>query len=388
MATSAVPARAALRAGLIDESRIAAQMKRASQWRWTPDIAESPVSLEPIEIVATQESLRYHQLLELRNQVATFLATVSFHTLALVSIACVYVAPLEIKPKVLSLVADSSLLEQSTDDMIENLEAPIALITGDAYAPEQSYVATFASQEVDPGAMLAEATAIQFSNVNSSPVGASNSMKSASQNVGVGQASSGTGKSGGGGDPKGNVGAQFFGVQANGSRFVFVCDCSRSMSGEKWTRLQVELRECLDRLAPGKGFYLIFFDGQSHPMFAPASAEPELLDATPGNIERANQWMSLVPLGAHTSPFDSVRQALDLNPDAIFLLTDGEFRDQTAPYLRTHNREREKKGMKPIVVHTIGFFGEKRQLLLERIARDTGGIYRHIDHAEAERLRK
>jgi hypothetical protein len=150
------------------------------------------------------------------------------------------------------------------------------------------------------------------------------------------------------------------------------------MNGVKWAELHRELSRCIGDLGPGRAFYVIFFDGEMHRMFEPLIHEPTLLDATSENVERARQWIAEKSLGSNTSPCNSMKFAASLEPDAIFLLTDGEFSDYTAPYMRGFNRKRVVEGKPKVVVHTIGFFSQKHQLVLERIAKDSGGTYRFV----------
>jgi hypothetical protein len=175
-------------------------------------------------------------------------------------------------------------------------------------------------------------------------------------------------------------GAQFFGVEGRGDRFVYVVDCSRSMIGEKWNRVREELVRSLDELKQDQSFYIILFDGQSHPMFGPSEVAKEMLPASGDNIARARRWVMGYQLGANTSPLASVTHAMKLKPHAVFLLTDGEFADPTAQWLRDHNREvriSEKPRIR-VPVHTIGIFNKKTQKLLKRIARENNGQFQFI----------
>jgi hypothetical protein len=179
--------------------------------------------------------------------------------------------------------------------------------------------------------------------------------------------------------PQGS-GAEFFGVQGSGNRFVYVVDCSRSMFGEKWNRVRQELIRSLDELQPEQSFYIILFDGQSHPMFGPSDYAKDMLPATTDNIARARRWVSGYQLGANTSPLASVTHAMKLKPHAVFLLTDGEFADSTAQWLRDHNRimRIDEKPRIRTPVHTIGIFNKKSQRLLKRIARENNGQFQFI----------
>jgi hypothetical protein len=174
----------------------------------------------------------------------------------------------------------------------------------------------------------------------------------------------------------GDEGAQFFGVRATGSRFVFIVDCSRSMAGTKWEDATRELLSAVERLGADKWFYVIFFDGESYPMFDSKSPESDLLAATDENLERFRQWLTTIELGFHTRPAASVRFALTLEPHAMYLLSDGEFEDQTAALLREKNLVRKERDRVPrVTVHTIGFHSRHGQKVLQRIAKEHGGRY-------------
>ena len=71
----------------------------------------------------------------------------------------------------------------------------------------------------------------------------------------------------------------------------------------------------------------------------------------------------------------SVQLAHLQNPDAIFLLTDGEFADRTAAFLREQNVSR---GPAMVHVHTIAFHSREGVKLLKRIARENSGQFRYV----------
>lgn len=171
-------------------------------------------------------------------------------------------------------------------------------------------------------------------------------------------------------------GAEFFGIRAGGEKFVFVVDSSRSMSGQRWQQASRELLASIQRLDDDMLFYVIFFDETAHPMFDRDLPEEAMLAATPGNVERLREWLATLQFGHDTKPLKSMRLALDLRPDAIYLLSDGEFADQTATYLRHNNMVNENDRLKipGVVVHTIGFQAAEGQAVLERIARENGGM--------------
>lgn len=218
--------------------------------------------------------------------------------------------------------------------------------------------------EIDPGALPPAVTLASFLSSRTSPVGEAIALLG---HAGLGIAA----------DEQGQAGSEFFGVRASGNRFVFVVDCSRSMDeGSKWRDATRELVAALDRLTPEQFFYVVFFDGQTHPMFSSRSPEPELLPTTAENRQRFFQWLDTVELGYNTRPAGAMQLALQLQPDAVFLLSDGAFEDQTAAILRQKNLVRKDGRRVPqVIVHTIGFHNREAQRVLQRIADENGGRY-------------
>ena len=134
-------------------------------------------------------------------------------------------------------------------------------------------------------------------------------------------------------------GAQFFGIQTPGERFVFIVDSSTSMHA-KFADAKRELEQAVRRLDPNQLFYVIFFDRQAKRLRLGtwnvkrtnyrlnSRPEPNLVPATDENTDALIYWMNTIQLDSDTQPYSAVAFALEkLRPDAIFLLSDGEFRD-------------------------------------------------------------
>lgn len=176
-------------------------------------------------------------------------------------------------------------------------------------------------------------------------------------------------------------GAEFFGTKASGRRFVFVVDCSMSMAErDRWPEAAAELCAAIDRLTPQQLFYVILFDGGVHRMYNHDERQAALFPATAEHKERFRAWLSTVRLGYDTRPFLSVKSALDLYPDAIYLLSDGDFKDPTAEYLKKYNRAHDDEGRpRPqVVVHTFNFHNREGVAIMRRIARENGGKYVYL----------
>ncbi len=192
-------------------------------------------------------------------------------------------------------------------------------------------------------------------------------------------------------------GAEFFGVKSGGRKFVFLVDSSKSMGGGKFEDACEELQYAIRKLSKDQLFYVFFFDWNAEGMIFPPSTEPEsrAAAATPQNIVKAEQWISTVQLELKTDPYEAMQRAMEMMPDAIYLLTDGIFSGKTEPYLNANNRifddpdasnmriyvENDKRGSyyRPkVVIHTVGFYSDQGKELLERIAKQYGGTYRFV----------
>jgi len=361
----------------IDSAAIEAMLKRSRRWRLSAELLSTP-TVQPPEITPKVIVPNWaSQVRRGKRCAGGFFASLAVHVVVFIAAAWTAVAP---TPTQFSswLVAEGSPLDDVSPQEIV-VQAPLADMTDNARADHESFVATFASIELDPGVMHGGGREIELVGPSEQLAAALAPAPGLSDRPGKGRSTDGTGQGGSGGKPEGDQGAEFFGVKAAGNSFVFVCDCSRSMSGEKWFELHRELARSIEQLGPGKSFYIVFFDGAMHPMYEPDFVERSLVPATSENLDKTRQWLSIVPLGANTSPFESMKFAVSLEPDAVFLLTDGEFSDYTAPYLREFNRKRRSQQQRPVVVHTIGFFARKHQMVLERIARDSGGTYKFVE---------
>ncbi len=178
--------------------------------------------------------------------------------------------------------------------------------------------------------------------------------------------------------------AEFFGVKAGGRKFVFIVDSSNSMRGRKFADAKRELEYAVKKLDPKQSFYVIFFDQNAERMFAAGGKEPEArpVPATGENIRRLEYWLPLIKNELRTNPYDAVKFAVEMLPDAIYILSDGQFTDkgQTERYLAANNMIDEPlEGRRPkVVIHTIGFYSREGEPTLQAIAKAYGGTYRFV----------
>lgn len=174
-------------------------------------------------------------------------------------------------------------------------------------------------------------------------------------------------------------GASFFGTYAEGNRFVYVLDSSRSMRGDRWTYACHQLLDSLNALKPGQEFLIICFDEQTSFMFNLPKAKAGYHEPDEQTIERIRRWLRARAgsLGRATMPAEALQIGLTFNPDAIFMLSDGELEDNTIAVLRTVNGF----GTEPrqIPIHTVHLFSPIGRTTLELIAMENNGTFTHVE---------
>ena len=198
-----------------------------------------------------------------------------------------------------------------------------------------------------------------------------------------------------------NLGAvEFFGSHAYGNRFVFVLDISTSMSarnGDRFERAKAELLRSVSKLTPQQSYYVLLFSWQTIYMYGypnryayknrrtAAEEDPlEYIPATAENLDQLRFWLSRVRLLGGTDPRRALSVAHSMQPDAIFLLSDGQFN-------RTAERPGEgwinkqdipdsatvaagvKIALLGVPVHTIAYENPLTRNAMREIAQITGG---------------
>jgi len=73
-------------------------------------------------------------------------------------------------------------------------------------------------------------------------------------------------------------------------------------------------------------------------------------------------------------------QAFRLEPDTIFLLTDGEFDREIVGHIERLNRDKQVR------IHTICFIYSNGEPMLKEIARDNGGTYKYVGEDDLNQL--
>lgn len=177
-------------------------------------------------------------------------------------------------------------------------------------------------------------------------------------------------------------GASFFGAYAEGNRFVYVLDSSRSMTGDRWTYACNQLLDSLNGLRPGQEFFLVCFDLKTSFVFNTLPGQIEFLEADDSTVKRVKNWLRGRELGQATMPRQALEVALQLQPDAIFLLSDGELQDNSRFVLRRINSNVSE--LRQIPIHTVHLFSAQGRETLRMIAQENGGTFTPIE--EGRRL--
>jgi hypothetical protein len=122
---------------------------------------------------------------------------------------------------------------------------------------------------------------------------------------------------------------KIFGVEAQGNKFVYVFDRSDSMGENHEARMKAakeELLNSLHDLDQRQQFYIIFYNEEPR-LFDPGVSKGRLVFATDDNKREAERFVASVHPDGGTNHMNALTAALRLRPDVIFLLTDGEAKD-------------------------------------------------------------
>ncbi len=203
----------------------------------------------------------------------------------------------------------------------------------------------------------------------------------------------GAGRAGAGG---GGGGTQFMGIRTDAKNIVYILDFSASMRNEDGREklLKRELAKSIQSLRDGCKFTVILFgispangakivespnkSGTVYTNALPMPPGGEWLAATPSNRDSAIRWVTQHESdpAAGSGTWDSMRLALEMKPEAIFLLTDGEFDGSDIAMLRDEITAGNKESLTQI--NTIAFASESDVQSLQSIAQENNGTYRRV----------
>jgi Mg-chelatase subunit ChlD len=147
---------------------------------------------------------------------------------------------------------------------------------------------------------------------------------------------------------------------------VYVFDISGSMLTDNRLKRVLEcLEEAIKRLKPNQQIKLIAF----HSYAVPDTVAQGLYPASDANKKSAIQWLYQPKLPGGTDPTQAMLDAIQLKPEVIFMLTDGEFDPYCVDAVTNANQAQPN----PSIINCIGLSEDIPNL--REIARRNKGSY-------------
>ncbi|MBA4029717.1 MAG: hypothetical protein C0478_02215 [Planctomyces sp.] len=204
--------------------------------------------------------------------------------------------------------------------------------------------------------------------------------KRAGKSAGGGKSGLGQGVGGGIGNGRGMVGSGIFSSKAAANKVVFVVDCSLSMNAphlpstyrtgvptSRFQRVQLELVQAVQTLPEKTEFFIVFFSDEAFAMpsrgLQPASYE---------NKEKYLKWVATsTTMPGQTDPRSALLLALRLEPEVIYLLTDGSFRQLVQRDLLNLKQPRT-------AVNTIALGEAAAEPILKQMSEQNRGTFSYV----------
>jgi hypothetical protein len=212
---------------------------------------------------------------------------------------------------------------------------------------------------------------------NITGVGAGEAGDNLSRILGRGPSRGGNGRPGGGGPGNGSGGLNnrdgggpFFGIGAvrGAKSIVYVVDRSGSMDNVG-DFLKVELARAVNRLNSTQTFNVVWFsDGDPYALAA------VMVSATEDNKHRLFRHLQDVKFSGSTDPRAALFKALELKPEMIYILTDGEFEPEFVDAVTARNAARVR-------INAVGFVleGGSGHANLLRLTERNAGRFKSVD---------
>lgn len=179
------------------------------------------------------------------------------------------------------------------------------------------------------------------------------------------------GPSGGGSGVNGPR-STFQGTGGNAYRIVYLCDATGTMMNV-FDSVRMELQRSINNLKEIQQYNVIFFRDQQVLAFN----DSNLVSATRVNQDKTTQWLDekVTPAG-QTDPFEAIRKAFAMNPQLIYVLTDGF--DNVGSYEKVAEEFRKLNPDKKIKVNTILIESRpdaELRAVMKKISDESGGTF-------------
>jgi len=164
----------------------------------------------------------------------------------------------------------------------------------------------------------------------------------------------------------------FFGVPTDQPRrLVYVLDRSGSMTCSL-DFVKYELQLSIRELRDDQQFQVLFMS--SGPPF---EMRPRgLVPATDNYKATACQFIDAIIPQGEIDPGPAMQRALELKPDAVYMLTDGECDRSLVEFIRQKNPGRK------VAIHCMLFLYRLGEDVLKEIAAENHGVYKFISEAD------
>jgi len=176
---------------------------------------------------------------------------------------------------------------------------------------------------------------------------------------------------------------KMFGNGGSAMTIAFVCDASGSMIS-KLSALKQEMVKEIQAMKPVQAFSIVFFQDQKCLAFENGA----LVSATSENKRKAEKWLDDVQTTGDTNPIPGLEVAFKGKPALVYLLTDGDFPDNSAVL---NKLTQLNTGAKKSRINTIAFVDDKDDDtsqgfidLLKKIAEENGGKFNHVTEDDLE----
>ncbi len=186
-------------------------------------------------------------------------------------------------------------------------------------------------------------------------------------------------------DGGGRGSTSLFGISDKGATFVYVIDCSGSMTNHNAIAVaKAQFKASINVLEKTQQFQVIFYNQHVRLMRLRADAAPGLYWASDTNKRLARQDIAGVRADLGTRHMPALRKALSYRPEVVYFLTDADMPVLEAADLAQIARLNGGRTR----IHCIEF-GTGPQLktdnFLKQLARQNEGSYRYWDVTEFDR---
>ncbi len=160
--------------------------------------------------------------------------------------------------------------------------------------------------------------------------------------------------------------------------------CDRRIGKHAGRALQAakfELLKSLASLKANQRYYIVCFNRDLSPMVLDGpEPEPSSVYATPENLQKTRRWIETIEIGIGAPPNKALEYAIELEPDAIYFLSDGVTKVDVAAFLREINQVESLFGDSQVRVpiHPIAYYSLEGQALLRQIAAENRGQFIYV----------